>query len=90
MSSIEVREIKEEYAHPQSGMMSKLQLAESMCTKSIIPYDSFGPEKVIVVKEPRSDLLGFLVTDSTAPGPGKGELRMATDVTVDDVFRLRG
>jgi len=53
-----------------------------------IPYDSFGPEKVIIVKEPSVNLTGFLVIDNTAPGPGKGGLRMAPDVTADEVFRL--
>lgn len=53
-----------------------------------IQYDSFGPEKVIIVKEPNVDLFGFLVIDNTAPGPGKGGLRMAPDLTVDEVFRL--
>jgi len=56
--------------------------------KFMVPYDSFGPEKVIIIKEPSVDLTGFLVIDNTAPGPGKGGLRMAPDVTVDEVFRL--
>ncbi len=68
--------------------MSKLKFTKFEHTKFIIPYDSFGPEKVIVVKEPSLGLLGFLVIDNTAPGPGKGGLRMAQDVTVDEVFRL--
>jgi len=53
-----------------------------------VPYDEFGPEKVIIIKEPSVDLMGFLVIDNTAPGPGKGGLRMAPDITVDEVFRL--
>jgi len=53
-----------------------------------VPYDEFGPEKVIIIKEPSVDLTGFLVIDNTAPGPGKGGLRMAPDITVDEVFRL--
>lgn len=54
----------------------------------MIPCDSFGPEKVIIVNEPGLGLLGYLVIDNMAPGPGKGGLRMAPDVTVDEVFRL--
>jgi len=40
-----------------------------------VPYDEFGPEKVIIIKEPSVKLMGFLVIDNTAPGPGKGGLR---------------
>jgi len=54
----------------------------------MVPYDSFGPEKVIIVREPQMNLLGFLVIDNTAPGPGKGGLRVSPNVTVDEVFRL--
>ena len=53
-----------------------------------VPYDQFGPEKVIIVREPSLNLLGFLVIDNTAPGPGKGGLRISPNVTVDEVFRL--
>jgi len=53
-----------------------------------VPCDNFGPEKVIIVKEPSVGLTGFLVIDNTAPGPGKGGLRMAPDVTLDEVCRL--
>lgn len=53
-----------------------------------IPYDSFGPENVIIVREPKVDLFGCLLIDNAAPGPGKGGLRMAPDLTVDEVFRL--
>ncbi len=68
--------------------MPKLELTKFKSTKFLIPYDLLGPEKVLVVKEPSLNLLGFLVIDNTAPGPGKGGLRMAPDVTVDEVFRL--
>jgi glutamate dehydrogenase (NAD(P)+) len=68
--------------------MPKLELTKFKSTKFLIPYDLLGPEKVIVVKEPSLNLLGFLVIDNTAPGPAKGGLRMAPDVTVDEVFRL--
>ena len=51
-------------------------------------FDAFGPEKVMIVREPSIGLTGFLVIDTTAPGPGKGGLRMAPDVTLDEVCRL--
>jgi glutamate dehydrogenase (NAD(P)+) len=68
--------------------MPKLELTKFKSTRFLILYDLLGPEKVIVVKEPSLNLLGFLVIDNTAPGPAKGGLRMAPDVTVDEVFRL--
>ncbi len=53
-----------------------------------VNYDHFGPEKVIIVREPEVNLLGFLVIDNTASGPGKGGLRMSPDVTLYEVARL--
>lgn len=53
-----------------------------------VNYDRFGPEKVIIVREPEVDLLGFLVIDNTASGPGKGGLRMAPNVTLDEIVKL--
>ena len=50
--------------------------------------DELGPEKVILVTEPSIGLRGILVVDNTAAGPAIGGIRMAPDVTVDEVFRL--
>lgn len=50
--------------------------------------DDLGPEKVILLTEPSTGLRGILVVDNTAAGPAIGGVRMATDVTVDEVFRL--
>jgi glutamate dehydrogenase/leucine dehydrogenase len=50
--------------------------------------DDLGPEKVIHLYEPGSGLRGFLVVDNTACGPAIGGVRMAADVTLDEVFRL--
>jgi len=50
--------------------------------------DEFGPEKVILLTEPSTGLRGILVVDNTAAGPAIGGIRMALDVTVDEVFRL--
>lgn len=56
--------------------------------KCKISFDRFGPEQVVIVRDPSVDLLGYLVIDNTAPGVGKGGLRMAPDVTVDEVYKL--
>ncbi len=50
--------------------------------------DDLGPEKVILVTEPAVGLRGMLVVDNTAAGPAIGGIRMAPDITVDEVFRL--
>jgi glutamate dehydrogenase (NAD(P)+) len=68
--------------------VSRSELTKLEKIKFTIPYDSFGPEKVIIVREPNVNLVGFLVIDNTAPGPGKGGLRISPDLTVDEVFRL--
>ncbi len=50
--------------------------------------DELGPEKVVLLTEPSTGLRGILVVDNTAAGPAIGGIRMALDVTVDEVFRL--
>jgi glutamate dehydrogenase/leucine dehydrogenase len=50
--------------------------------------DELGPEKVILITEPDVGLRAILVVDNTAAGPAIGGIRMAPDVTVDEVFRL--
>jgi glutamate dehydrogenase/leucine dehydrogenase len=50
--------------------------------------DEYGPEKVVYITEPRCGLKGIVVIDNTAAGPAIGGIRMAPDVTVEEVFRL--
>jgi glutamate dehydrogenase (NAD(P)+) len=50
--------------------------------------DEFGPEKVIIVYDPRTQMQGYLVIDNTARGPGKGGVRMQADLKLDDILRL--
>jgi glutamate dehydrogenase/leucine dehydrogenase len=50
--------------------------------------DDLGPEKVILITEPACGLRAILVVDNTAAGPAIGGIRMAPDVTVDEVSRL--
>jgi len=50
--------------------------------------DELGPEKVLHFYDPRLKLQGILVVDNTALGPGFGGIRMAPDVTTQEVFRL--
>ena len=53
-----------------------------------IPYDAFGPEEVLRVYDPATGMRGFLVIDNTALGPGKGGIRMTSNVTEEEVWRL--
>jgi len=50
--------------------------------------DEIGPEKVLYVYDPKTKLKGILVVDNTARGPAIGGVRMASDVSVQEVFRL--
>jgi glutamate dehydrogenase (NAD(P)+) len=50
--------------------------------------DELGPAKIIQVHEPGLGLKGVLVVDNVACGPSIGGLRMATDVTATECFRL--
>jgi glutamate dehydrogenase/leucine dehydrogenase len=61
----------------------------SVPTFTIEPYcDDLGPEKVVHLYEPQSGLRAIVVVDNTACGPAIGGVRMAADVSVDEVFRL--
>lgn len=50
--------------------------------------DEFGPEKVMHFYSPELGLRGILVVDNTAIGPAIGGIRMVTDLTTEEVFRL--
>lgn len=50
--------------------------------------DEYGPEKVVYIYEPRTGLKGIVVIDNVAAGPAIGGIRMAADISTDEVFRL--
>jgi len=50
--------------------------------------DEIGPEKILYVYDPKTKLKGILVVDNTARGPAIGGVRMAPDVSAEEVFRL--
>jgi glutamate dehydrogenase (NAD(P)+) len=50
--------------------------------------DAVGPEAVVLLRDARSATSAIVVVDNTACGPAIGGLRMASDVTVDEVARL--
>lgn len=54
----------------------------------MIQHDEFGPEKVVEVYDPKTEMRGILVIDNTSLGPGKGGIRMTPTVDVVEVFRL--
>lgn len=51
-------------------------------------YDDLGPAKVVLLREPRAGLEAIVVVDNVACGPAIGGVRMAPDVTLDEVRRL--
>jgi glutamate dehydrogenase (NAD(P)+) len=55
----------------------------------VFPFgDELGPAKVIHVHEPGLGLKAVLVVDNVARGPSIGGLRLATDVSTEECFRL--
>lgn len=50
--------------------------------------DALGPEKVLEIYDPATDLHAILVVDNVAAGPAIGGLRMAPDVSKQECFRL--
>jgi len=57
--------------------------------EEILQYsDEIGPEKILYVHDPKTKMKGILVVDNTARGPAIGGIRMAPDVTTQEVFRL--
>lgn len=57
--------------------------------KSIFEFaDELGPEKVVYLYDPSLGLKAIVVIDNTTLGPGMGGLRMAEDVTTEEVIRL--
>ena len=61
------------------------------CSKetSILPWaDEFGPAKVLYLHDPHCGLKAIVVLDNVTRGPAIGGVRMVTDVTPNEVFRL--
>ena len=50
--------------------------------------DLYDPEYTVEVKDIKSGLNGFLVIHNTSLGPGKGGIRLTSDITMDEVKRL--
>jgi glutamate dehydrogenase (NAD(P)+) len=50
--------------------------------------DEWGPVKMVHLYEPRLPLKAIVVIDNAALGPAVGGVRMAPDVTTEEVFRL--
>ncbi len=50
--------------------------------------DDLGPAKIVHLYDPSCDLRAIVVIDNVACGPSIGGVRMAIDVSTDEVFRL--
>ncbi len=53
-----------------------------------ITYDELGPSYILNVYNPKNNLRAFVVVDNIARGVAIGGTRMASDVTVEEVFGL--
>ncbi|MFH1779629.1 MAG: Glu/Leu/Phe/Val dehydrogenase [Candidatus Micrarchaeota archaeon] len=54
----------------------------------MIEFDSFGPELIMQTYDAKTGMRGITVVDNTVLGPGKGGIRLAPNVTVEEVYRL--
>jgi hypothetical protein len=50
--------------------------------------DAFGPSRIIYIDRPGLKLRAIVVVDNTACGTAVGGVRMASDVSVEECFRL--
>jgi glutamate dehydrogenase/leucine dehydrogenase len=50
--------------------------------------DALGPESVTVLRHPGTGVTAVVVVDNLACGPAIGGVRMATDITVEEIGRL--
>lgn len=50
--------------------------------------DDLGPEKIILLRDPSVGMTGIFVIDNTAIGWPAGGIRMAPDITVEEMARL--
>lgn len=50
--------------------------------------DALGPEKILYLYDPKTAMKGIVVVDNTARGPSIGGVRIALDVTTEEVARL--
>lgn len=50
--------------------------------------DQLAPQKVIILRDPQVGLDAVVVVDNTACGPAVGGVRMAPDVSIEEVSRL--
>ena len=50
--------------------------------------DDLGPEKIVHVYDPKTGMKGMVVVDNIACGPAIGGVRIAPDITIEEVFRL--
>jgi len=63
---------------------NKMEITENIFESA----DEIGPEKIVFLYEPRTRMKAIVVVDNIAAGPSIGGVRMAIDVTADEVRRL--
>lgn len=61
---------------------------KKMTTIDNILLDEFGPEKILIVRNPNIKLKGFVIVDSSLSGIPMGGVRIAPDITLNETIRL--
>jgi glutamate dehydrogenase (NAD(P)+) len=56
--------------------------------KNSVLLDELGPEKIVILWDPSVNMKGILVIDNTAVGWPAGGVRMAPDISIDEMTRL--
>ena len=75
----------------QSGktMIESKQVFDILSQVNVSAFqDKWGPEEVVQVYDPETQMQGVLVVDNTSLGPGKGGIQISPTITPLEVFRL--
>ena len=73
----------------QPAVTKKQKEKQQLLTESIFEFAyELGPAKIIHIHEPLVGLKAIVVVDNVACGPSIGGIRMASDVSTEEVFRL--
>ncbi len=75
--------------HSDIGVIDTENIIDALNQVNVSAFlDTWGPEEVIQVYDPETQMKGVLVIDNTALGPGKGGIRISSTITPLEVFRL--
>ncbi len=80
---------KQRSTHFPPPLTKEQKEKQLLLTESVFQFaDELGPAKITHIYEPLPGLKAILVVDNVACGPAIGGIRMAPDVSTEEVFRL--